>query len=59
MYSENGDDFTAGVIKMAEDMSYKICEISGKPGYICTNKRIVKTLCAEEAEKLGFEKYEK
>lgn len=59
MYNENSDEFIAGVVKMAEDFSYKICEVCGKPGFICTNKRIVKTLCKEDAEKLSFEKYEK
>lgn len=57
MYCENSDDFIDGTIRLAESISYKICEITGKPGYLCTNKRIIKTLCKEEAEKLGFEKY--
>ena len=33
------------------------CEVSGKYGELCTKGGWLKTLCKEEAEKLGFEKY--
>jgi len=59
MYAEGADDFINGVVRMAENLSYHTCEITGKEGYLCSNGRLLKTLCAEEAEKLGFEKYKK
>lgn len=59
MYSEGGDDFIDGVVTLAESLSYQTCEVTGNPGYLCTTGRWLKTLCPEQAEILGYKKYEK
>jgi hypothetical protein len=33
LYISGGDDFTAGVVAMAENMSYRLCDVCGKPGH--------------------------
>jgi hypothetical protein len=43
-YVDNADDYTHGVIAMAESMSYKTCEICGSPGKQ-TGKGWIKTVC--------------
>ncbi|GGF00247.1 hypothetical protein GCM10011611_02320 [Aliidongia dinghuensis] len=35
-YAHGDDEFDAGAISMAEDLSARICEISGAPGRLCT-----------------------
>lgn len=53
------DDHIHGIIDMAEAMSYKTCEVTGKPGFLCKKGTWVKTLCLEKAEELGYSKYER
>jgi hypothetical protein len=53
------DDYIHGVIDMAEAMSYKTCEVTGRPGFLCKKGTWVKTLCLEKAEELGYSKYER
>jgi hypothetical protein len=45
-YVDNGDDYVDGVIAMAEGISYRTCEVCGKPG---TPRRggWIRTLCDE------------
>ena len=43
-YVDNADDYTSGVIAMAESMSYKTCETCGSPGKQ-TGKGWIKTMC--------------
>jgi hypothetical protein len=52
------DDFIEGAIEMAENLSYKTCEITGKPGFLCRKGTLLKTLCPEQAKSLGYSKYE-
>jgi len=43
-YVDNSDDYTSGVIAMAESMSYRTCEYCGAPGKQ-TGKGWIKTVC--------------
>jgi len=43
-YVDNADDYTSGVIAMAESMSYKTCETCGAPGKQ-SGKGWIKTVC--------------
>jgi len=43
-YVDNADDYTSGVIAMAESMSYKTCETCGAPGKQ-SGKGWIKTAC--------------
>lgn len=45
-YVDGGDDYTRGLIAMAEDMSFRICEVCGKPGQLRQGGWIL-TLCDE------------
>ena len=45
-YTSGGDDYTRGIIAMAESMSYRTCEVCGSPGEP-RNDGWVKTLCEE------------
>jgi hypothetical protein len=59
IYTEGySDDFIEGVVRMAESLSYKTCEITGRPGFLCRKGTLLKTLCPEQAELLGYSKYE-
>lgn len=59
LYYQGGDSFVAGVIKMAENLSARVCEMSGNPGKLRKKGMWYKTLCEQEAERLGFEPYAK
>lgn len=43
-YADNCDDYTRGVIDMAESMSYRTCEVCGSPG-VKRSGGWIKTLC--------------
>ena len=43
-YVDNADDYTSGVIAMAESMSYRTCEYCGSPGKQ-NGKGWIKTTC--------------
>lgn len=43
-YTEGGDDYTEGLISMAEAMSYHICEFCGNKGE-CNDENWLITLC--------------
>lgn len=57
MYSEGGNDYIAGIVSLAEELSYKTCEVTGMPGSIHVKTYWLKTLSDDEAKKLGFTKY--
>ena len=54
LYHYGGDEYTRGVCSMAEAMSYKICEITGERGQLCTTGHWLRTLSKTEAEKHGY-----
>jgi len=54
LYSYGGDAFTSGVCSMADAMSYKICEVTGERGQLCSTGYWLRTLSPAEAEKNGY-----
>lgn len=58
VYDTGGDDYIRGVIDMAENMSYKTCEVTGNPGELCVNGFWMKTLSPEKRDELGYKKYD-
>jgi hypothetical protein len=46
IYFSGGDDYVSGVIGMAEDMSYKLCEVCGNKGN-ANKSGWIATLCDE------------
>lgn len=46
-YYSGGDDYIRGVVDMAENMSYKICEDCGSPGKTRNMSGWIKTLCTK------------
>jgi hypothetical protein len=54
MYFDGGDDYIAGAVRMAESVSFRTCEITGKPGVLCKKGGWLRTLCDEQAELNGF-----
>ena len=48
-YTAGGDNYTSGVISMAESMSYRTCEQCGKPGS-SKDDGWISTLCDEHHE---------
>lgn len=55
VYDNGHDEYIAGVIRMAENMSAFTCEVTGNPGRMCRKGFWYRTLCAEQAEKDGYE----
>lgn len=53
-YADHEPDEISEAIDEAEKLSYKTCEITGKPGRLCRKSGWYKTLCVEQAEKHGF-----
>ncbi len=51
IYHRGGDAYTAGVLRMAEEISRHTCEECGAPGYPTTSGWI-RTLCVEHHEKI-------
>ena len=52
-------DIIENVITMAENMSERVCENTGKDGVLCTRGGWYKTLSYEEARKEGYKAYNK
>jgi hypothetical protein len=50
-YIYEGSDEMHARISKAEDLSYQICEVTGKPGQLRTDLGWIETLCDEEYEK--------
>jgi hypothetical protein len=59
VYDNGHDEYIAGVIRMAENMSTFTCEVTGRPGRLCRKGHWYRTLCDEQAEKDGYESAEK
>lgn len=60
VYDNGHDDFIAGLIQMAESMSYKICETCGNKGQVCISKTgglWYSTKCPACAEKDDYRPY--
>lgn len=60
IYYQGSDRYIDGVLDLAETISYRTCEVTGKPGRICctANKGWVKTLCEEKMQELGYQIYD-
>lgn len=56
VYGQGGDDYIDGVVDMAEDMSYRTCEVTGEPGSLHNSGFWLKTLSPSKAEELGYKK---
>jgi hypothetical protein len=54
LYYFGGDEYVPGVCSMAEAMSYKICEVTGEKGMLCSSGHWLRTLSPEQAEKHGY-----
>jgi hypothetical protein len=48
------DEYIDGVIRFAESISSKTCEVTGKPGQKCVKGGWIRTLCEEQRKILGF-----
>lgn len=60
VYDNGHDDYIAGLIHMAESMSYKICETCGNKGQVCVPKNggiWYSTKCPACAEKHEYRPY--
>ena len=51
VYTDGGDEYIRGVIRMAEEMSAVTCEVTGAPGEMCRKGIWVRTLSREQAAK--------
>ena len=51
IYHRGGDEYTRGVLRMAEEMSRHVCEECGDVGY-ANNKGWIRTLCEKHHLKL-------
>ena len=47
-------DIIDDIIENTERLSAQVCEMSGEHGYLCSKGGWYKTLCYEEARKLGY-----
>lgn len=54
VYGNGHDEYIAGVIRMAENMSAVTCEVTGRPGRLRKKGFWYRTLCEEQAEKDGY-----
>ena len=43
------------LVDNAEDMSYEICQVTGKPGVVCRKGNWYMTLCEESSKSMGYE----
>lgn len=54
VYDWGHDDYIAGVIRMAEKMAYRTCELCGQPGQMCAAGVWLRTLCPACSEKHNY-----
>ena len=54
VYTQGGDEFIRGAVRMAEEMSVATCEVTGSPGQMCRKGHWLRTLSREQAEKDGY-----
>lgn len=57
IYDNGGDEFTDGVICMAEYLSSITCEECGGYGSLCRTGGWMRTLCNKDAKAFGYEPY--
>jgi hypothetical protein len=53
-YPDLWTDIVEGIVSQAESKSGSICEVCGEYGKCCNKGYWVKTLCKEDAKKLGY-----
>lgn len=53
-YYNGGDDYIRGVVGMAEEMSYRTCEVCGSPGKL-RRGGWYRTLCDTHAKESGYD----
>lgn len=56
VYDHGHNDFIAGAIHVAENLSYQTCELCGSPGAVCcaTGGYWLKTLCRQHMEEREY-----
>jgi len=54
VYTEGGDEYISGALRMAEAMSAVTCEVTGTPGEMCRKGHWYRTLSREQAAKDGY-----
>jgi len=54
VYTDGGDDYINGVIRMAEEMSALTCEVTGESGQMCRKGHWYRTLSRKQAELDGY-----
>lgn len=59
VYDNGSDDVVAGIILLAETLSYTTCEVCGSPGCVCHAGNWFKTLCPACAKELQYAAWEK
>jgi hypothetical protein len=52
-YYEGGDEVTEGMVRIAESMSARTCEVCGDRGKL-RNEGWVRSLCSKHAEEMGY-----
>lgn len=60
IYDNGHDEYIAGVLALAEALSYVTCEICGNPGRTCCSKSgyWLRTLCSAHAEEHEYRRVE-
>lgn len=58
IYYDNGDRVISNLVRMAEILSSKTCEMTGHPGSLCVKGGWYKTLSKSKAEEFGFSSIE-
>ena len=59
VYDTGGDEYTSGIIDMAEAISRRTCEVCGSPGKLNSSGLWVKTLCESHASEMGYARTQK
>jgi hypothetical protein len=59
LYFDGGDDYIAGVIDMAESISYSTCQSCGEKGFLCRNLNWLEVFCEKCRIKNNYEIYKK
>lgn len=57
LYYDGGDDVVAGMVRLAEELSSKTCEITGEKGVLCKRGGLYKTLSEDKAKEHEYEIY--
>lgn len=54
VYTHGADDYIEGAIRMAEEMSARTCEVTGRHGEMCRKGHWYRTLSREQAAADGY-----